>query len=710
MQTKIDRIVKFTPPWDDSPIDISFVFENEMPAGKHGFLTCKDGKMVFEDGTKAVFWGTNFNSAACFPSHEYSEMVAKRLAKFGLNMVRFHQMDGDWSTPNIFQFTRGKRLENTRSLDPESMDRLDYLIYALKKNGIYVYMDLLTYRRFRSGDGVENAINLKDAAKKHSMYDEQMILLQKEFSDQLWNHYNSYTKLAYKDDPAIALTEITNESEIFNSCNLIVEPYLSRLKEKYQAWRKEHGYPPAENINFSENSCTEASREMVLFKIDIQKKYFDDMREHMRKSGVKIPITGTNWNSGGGALLRASTDMDFTDSHCYWYGWQWTPHLKMFRNESFLGNRNTWLDCFPFFRTADRPFFVSEWDDPWPNQYRAEGTLHMAACTALQGWGGTTIHTYRYDNRPNIDMIAAPITGEALSGVPYRSGVFDAFNDPCRFSLFYHAALMVRRQDVRTSDMVTVVPVNELMISDAKKALKEYCEQVTSEKITGPLDASNRDALNRQENADGPSIVHNFPALECASEYTTTATMLEGMTLPANAKVVKPFECPVPENPDKIVSDTGELVRDLTKRIAFIDSPRTKAAYGFLGAAGEIKLNGITIRCRNEYAAIVMSSLTDAPISESDNILLTAVGNCDNTDAQYNDDHTVQYSKGHGPIEAEVIEAEIEIENNTGIFRVDAIGDSGMQVGSASPVTENGKIRFTIGGDYPSIHYLIQKL
>ena len=334
----------------------------------------------------------------------------------------------------------------------------------------------------------------------------------------------------------------------------------------------------------------------------------------------------------------------------------------------------------------------------------------MAACTALQGWGGTTIHTYRYDNRPNIDMIAAPITGEALSGVPYRSGVFDAFNDPCRFSLFYHAALMVRRQDVRTSDKVTVVPVNELMISDAKKALKEYSEQITSGKITGPLDTSNRDALNRQENADGPSIVHNFPALECVSEYTTTATMLEGMTLPANAKKVNPFERLVPENTDKIVSDTGELARDLKKRIAFIDSPRTKAAYGLLGAAGEIKLNGITIRCRNEYAAIVMSSLTDAPISGSDNILLTAVGNCDNTDAQYNDDHTVQYSKGHGPIEAEVIEAEIEIENNTGIFRVDAIGDNGMQVGSASPVTENGKIRFTIGGDYPSVHYLIQKL
>ncbi len=690
MQTATTRVVNFTPPWDDSPIDISFIFEQEMPAGKHGFLTCKDGKMVFEDGTEARFWGTNFNSAACFPSHEYSEMVAKRLAKFGLNIVRMHQMDGDWSTPNIFQFTRGKRLENTRSLDPESLDRLDYLIYALKKNGIYVYLDMLTYRRFRSGDGIENSIHMIDSAKKLSMHVEEMIELQKEFCDQIWGHYNPYTKLAYKDDPAIALTEITNESEIFNNCDCIVEPYLTRLKDKYQAWRKENAYPPAEEINFSDNS----TREMTLFKIGIQKKYFNEMREHMiGKSGVKIPITGTNWNYGAGGLLRASTDMDFTDSHTYWYGWSWTPHAKRVKNESFLGNVWHWLDPFPYFRTADRPFFVSEWDDPWPNQYRAEGTLHIAACTALQGWSGCTIHTYRYDNRPNIDMIAAPITGEALSGVPYRSGIFDAFNDPCRFSLFYHAALMVRRQDIRTSDCISVVPVDSFMRADAQA---HYEEKYPGQKL--------------MESTPGVSYFYDFPALLNVTERTTVATMLEGMKLPPNAKIVDPRDRIVPEDPDQIVSDTGELTRDMKKRIGLIDSPRTKGAYGFLGAVGEIELKGVKIRCRNAYAAIIMSSLSDAPITESDNILLTVIGNCDNTDAQYNDDHTIQYSKGHGPIEAEVIEAEIEIENNTGIFRVDAIGDSGMQVGSAFPVTENGKIMFKTGGDFPSVHYLIQKI
>nr|HPN85123.1 hypothetical protein [Victivallales bacterium] len=132
MQISSKRTIPFTLPWDDAPIDISFVFAAEKPAGKHGFLRVEKEKMIFEDGTPGRFWGTNFNGAANFPPHEDSEIVAKRLAKFGVNLVRFHQLDSDWSTPNIFQFRRGPRIDNTRSLDPESMEKLDYLIHCLK--------------------------------------------------------------------------------------------------------------------------------------------------------------------------------------------------------------------------------------------------------------------------------------------------------------------------------------------------------------------------------------------------------------------------------------------------------------------------------------------------------------------------------------------------------------------------------------------------
>ena len=148
----IRKTIPYTLPWDDMPIDLSFVYEKEKPAGKHGFLKVEGDRFVFEDGTAGKFWGTNFNSAQSFPSHDQSEKVAKRLAKIGLNIVRFHQMDAEWSTPNIFQLTKGENKTNTMNFDPASLDRLDYLIHCLKQEGIYVYMDLLTYRRFKSGE------------------------------------------------------------------------------------------------------------------------------------------------------------------------------------------------------------------------------------------------------------------------------------------------------------------------------------------------------------------------------------------------------------------------------------------------------------------------------------------------------------------------------------------------------------------------------
>ena len=148
---------------DDVPIDISFIFEDERPAGKHGFLGVDGRSLCFEDGTVAKFWGTNFNGAGCFPEHAYAEKLAKRLSKLGINLVRFHQLDSEWHTPNIFAFTKGKKMPGG-TLDPESMDRLDYLIYCLKKEGIYVYLDMLTYRKFKEEDGVRNAVALGNEA------------------------------------------------------------------------------------------------------------------------------------------------------------------------------------------------------------------------------------------------------------------------------------------------------------------------------------------------------------------------------------------------------------------------------------------------------------------------------------------------------------------------------------------------------------------
>ena len=688
MQTAARRVISYTLPWDDAPVDLSFIFEGEKPAGRHGFLQAKGEQFIFEDGTVARFWGTNFNSAANFPTHAYSEKVARRLAKFGVNLVRFHQMDGDYSTPNIFQFTKGQRKDDTQQLDPRSLERLDYLIHCLKQEGIYVYMDLLTYRRFKSGDGVAAADQLKDQARPYTIFDPRMIELQQKYNEQIWTHVNPYTGLAYKDDPAIVLTSITNENDVFAQglTTHMIEPYRSQLDTRYQTWAKERGLPLVQSpVNFAGDD-----ENVIAFLGEVQRAYYLAMMQHMRKLGVRIPITGNNWALGGATLLAALMVTDFTDAHTYWYDWVWKTNEKKFNNRSVLGERDGWFYWLSFCRVLHKPFIVSEWDHPWPNEFRAEGPMLMAAAAAFQGWSGAVIHTYRYDCRENIDQIGAPITSDSIGGVAFRGGVFDTFNDPAKFGLFYHAALIMRRGDIREPDSATEIVIPNLLRDEAAK--------VDPASITMPhlLPPGKR------------VVATEVPALLGAVELKKFGMRVPGE--PARAPHQVPMDIPlVSPAATEIRSETGELYRNLAKKYATIDTPRTKVAYGQVGAAGEIRLNGLTIHSRSDFAVIAISSLTDADTAHTNNLLLTAIGRADNTGAEYNSDHTIQFKTGHGPIQVEVIEATLELTTEIPMLQIRAINPAGLVIGQIPVTYADGKAKFTIGATSASMYYLIQQ-
>lgn len=655
------KTIPYTLPWDDMPIDLSFMYKNEKPAGKHGFLKAEGEKFAFEDGTEARFWGVNFNSAQNFPSHEHSEKVAKRLAKTGVNIVRFHQLDGEWSTPNIFRFSRGANPLNTLSFDPESMDRLDYLIYCLKKEGIYVYMDLLTYRRFQSGDGVEAVGWLKDAAKPYSTFSRKLIELQKKFNNDLWNHVNPYTRLAYKDEPAIVLTEVANECDLWSS-NVSLEPYRSELEKMYRKWAADNKVKVGkEKVEFDKNDIN-----IQKFFIKVTTDYYQEMIAHMRDLGVKIPIAGTNWTINA-AHLMAQTAGNFIDSHSYHYNFGlWHDGNKQFMNEPMTGRKNNMIPGLAYYSVQDKPFFVSEWDNPWPNEWRAESSLLLAAVGVMQGWGGFTVHTYRYSLDEDVDMIAKPITGEALNGVYFRGGLFDVFNDPAKFGLFYHAALITRRGDVKPAEKtVNIIPAD--------------------------LFARVGQTLN------------------LTAEKHRVKTVLDGQVAKGDMSVStdKPFINP---SEKEVLSDTKELYRNLEKKIGWIDSPQTKAVYGFIGNEGEIKLADATIHAATDFATIAISSLTDDPISNSTNMLLTAVGRAENTNCKYNEDHTQVLDTGHGPILVEVIEARIKIKTDKRNLRVMSINPQGSVTGYMPSEYKDGEFSFEIGKEFQSIYYLIQEM
>ena len=81
---------------------------------------------------------------------------------------------------------------------------------------------------------------LGDAAKPYSTFNRRLIELQKKFNYDLWTHINPYTGLAYKDDPAIVLVEVTNENDLFTQ-KVTLEPYRTELEETYRKWAEGKG-------------------------------------------------------------------------------------------------------------------------------------------------------------------------------------------------------------------------------------------------------------------------------------------------------------------------------------------------------------------------------------------------------------------------------------------------------------------------------------
>ncbi len=654
----MSRFIPFPAYPDTAPIDLRFVYEHEAPAGKHGFLKAAGDHFEFEDGAEARFWGTNFNSGLCFPPHTYAEQVSERLAKIGCNIVRFHQMDSEWATPNIFQFTKGKRQADSHAPDPVSLDRLDYLISCLKKNGIYVYLDLLTYRKFKKGDGVQNADLLGDCARPYNYTDPTLIALQKKFMVQMWTHVNPYTGLAYKDDPVIALSEMVNEDDLFSRKVARIEPYYSHYCELYKAWAAKNGaaYDPK---TFDPDANDD---DQVRFKVHIMEEHYRDLHAYERSLGVKIPLTGTNWTICG-AVTKAQNVTDFNDGHTY-FSWGRFNNTERRCTDLGISQQEGLFGPLAFNRLPDKPYFISEWDMVWPCDYRAESPIMMAAVGCLQNWAGYTIHTYAYSNHhTEFQPLGMEVSSRSIGSGYHRQGQFATWNDPAKFGLFYHAALIMRRGDVRKSAGSVAVKVADLRAGvPANMKLLPECSRVGTE-------------------YDG-----------VMSKTAKTHIGYDEAYLDASKK--------------DIASDTGELYRNWDKEYGRIDSPRSQVLYGFLGKNGKLETSALSVKSKTDFAVVAASSLTEESLEKTDNILLTAVGRAKNNGERRENGQIIDI--GTCPIMIEVIEAEIEIKTARPDMKVWGISAEGFYVGLLPATYEDGKLKFKLGDIYPTMYYLIR--
>jgi hypothetical protein len=395
--------------------------------------------------------------------------------------------------------------------------------------------------------------------------------------------------------------------------------------------------------------------EVLRFLDEVQQEYYADMHAYLRGLGVRVPISGNTWLVYP-ANLPSQVTMDFMDSHAYWDH----PYddYSRFHNRPQVkadpAHQGTNVSGLAASRVEGKPYVCSEWGHPWPNEWRAEGMLPMAAIGAFQGWDGVLAYTYRHSSEAPVGKLA---------------GYFDTFNDPCVFGLMPAGALIFRRGDVSSAHDLTAV-------------LWE-----------------GEDVFSTQ------SAWNSYPAYRALVEQTGLVTTLGGPT--GAGTTIAPEDALLSPDQTSVESDTGELRRDWEMGVGTIDTARTQAAYGFLGAAGEIALADVTLSVETPFATVAVTSLDGAALRESDHVLITAVGRAENRGMEYNLTHTGLRSWGSGPILIEPIVGRVTMQTEMAECWVYAVRPGGAKSLLRTVAAAGGAVAIDLTAEAGTIYYEI---
>ena len=616
---------------------IDFTSMLDKPAGKHGFIKISEnGKAIFEDNTPARFWGTNIVDSDVFRSHKQADKIVKRLAKLGCNLVRLHHMDASWANPNIF----GTDPNNTRKFSKNSLDRLDYLFYKLKNAGIYSYIDIVCHRKPGKNDGLDNYEKVSNGFKGSVYVDEELQKLTKEYIKNLFEHYNPYTKLKYKDDPAFVFTDIVNENSLFymDRDRDLDEYYVKRidelfndyLKDKYKtmedlrkAWDKfgdsdlgkEEDFNiksvkrEAFNINwevwdamFTAKSTGRGS-DTKEFYSKTQSKFYKGMYDYIKALGVRALVTGSNHWELWDADLFANNDLDFIDRHSYWdhpvNGWTLQENIS-FKNIPILKSKMNCIAELAHARVYKKPFVVSEWNFLMPNEFRIGGPIVMAAYSKYQDWDAVmqfNFSTYEWEN--------------------VLKHFCDFSRSPSVLSQWFPAIMMYRYGYVSTEDVSIVEYVSKDDIFNNKNS----SFKLVNDNYTSPLVVKIAKTFDEKEKKD-------------------------------NVKIDM--------DKDVFNSMNKELSWDIAGGIFKIETKKIQGVVGFVKDK-EFKFSNIKILSKNKYAAMFLISLDKKDIVDSSELILNVVARIENSGVEYSPQHTSVIYGGEKPIMIEPIYGKYDI-------------------------------------------------
>jgi hypothetical protein len=627
-----------------SPIDLSFL--NHRPAGTHGFVNAEHDTFVFDDGTPARFWGVTLAAHALFQPDEVIDAHARRIAQLGFNLVRITHHDAmGWVEPTVIASDG----PTSQELNEDALNRLDYWVYRLKQEGVYVWLDLHSGRRLLPGDrqsaygvieGFRDIAARQGEIRGFSYFNQPVQWLMMDFNENYLTRRNPYTGTPYVREPAVMGVLVARENDLQRTVHLLMNPGVA--PHHHQRMRNE----AMEFALITKVSPAEVMRPWApgagrMYLADRAQQVQLEMVEHLRGLNVIPPIIPTSYRQGGSAWsLPALTVGDAIDAQV-----RAQPEM-LGANAHYRPNYIAWAAAASL---AGEPTTVSAWGTQPAQPDRFTTPLYTAAIGSFQKWDALVFDAY------------------AAHALAQEDGAPSAWADPAIMSLMPAAALLYREHHVRPA------------------------------RLTYALTLGPEDLYNEVTNPDTGAAFRTLPEM-----HRFVVTLPNVPELDWDEAGVPPHEAIDFARPDRdfippgqqyVQSDTGELIRDWVQGVHTVNTAMTQAASGWLGGL-PVQLDDVQLIIDTPKAAVSVTALDNRPIRRSRRVLVTAAARARQTSA------------GRLPYRSEPVTGRLTINAPPGLVATSLAGD-GTPAGDIGAIYADGSYTLVLQPGTPSHWYLL---
>jgi hypothetical protein len=457
---------------------------------------------------------------------------------------------------------------------------------------------------------------------------------------ELYTETNPYTGIPMADDPAVGNIIIQTEDGMFFWTMQKVEGkqreilrglYADWLEQKYgtlenafKAWNnsehkndniKDHQvgiwkvwYLTTAGMNHltPDDGMKQRLADQTAFYTETQRNFNAEMRRFYREElGMKCLIVSGNWKTADQFRLLDAERYSYTPNEIiavqrYCGPVHINPTAKRMAGYSFHKE-----DCFTLFsalldplklpifvrQVEGHPFMVTEstWVSPTP--YQSEGPFLLAAYQCLSG-----VDSYNYFAFSQLEW--------DLTMTKFQVG------NPSVLGSFPAAALVCRKGYLKQADPV---------VHEYRTVEEIYRREMPLVYEGGGFDPI-RDKGDEEQRPLAEGEVHELAYLagpvHVSYNENTRPDYIDDLASCIDRKAMK------------VRSATGELEWDYGRGICTMNAPMAQGAAGFLGKAGTVDLDAVSIETGNEYITVMTVPLDDRPIAESGRLLVQAVTLC----------------------------------------------------------------------------------